>query len=291
MSVLKRLLEKMSLEMKNHGEYVHQNQHMRTLNTFQCDRYCKECKKHQEATKSLEIWRLPPILVSQTCPPPLLYLHLELSCLVRQIIHLKRFQFFNGRWVKSQRSVTFPTENLEPLRYTVENGNGGQGRNARTDKTRTGHQPMHIEDRENKQPSLKRSLTPPINVTNGPPTKRFGTDKELEGQIGGQSDDIETMDISAAENFECTDKAGEDDPSGGVGGVDNDVIVPGIDTGSGGIECEQAEPPSGPAVDLSESNDLLPSNMPKIYDLFATCVSWSALLSDCYCYAVFLPLP
>ncbi len=26
-------------------------------------RYCKECKKHQEATKSLEIWRLPPILV------------------------------------------------------------------------------------------------------------------------------------------------------------------------------------------------------------------------------------
>ena len=28
-------------------------------------RYCKECKKHQEAVKSLEIWRLPPILVRE----------------------------------------------------------------------------------------------------------------------------------------------------------------------------------------------------------------------------------
>ena len=26
-------------------------------------RYCKQCKTHQEAVKSLEIWRLPPILV------------------------------------------------------------------------------------------------------------------------------------------------------------------------------------------------------------------------------------
>lgn len=28
-------------------------------------RYCKQCKKHQEAIKSLEIWRLPPVLVRE----------------------------------------------------------------------------------------------------------------------------------------------------------------------------------------------------------------------------------
>jgi ubiquitin carboxyl-terminal hydrolase 6/32 len=68
--------------------------------------YCKQCERHQEAVKSLEIWRLPPIL----------------------IIHLKRFQFVNGRWVKSQRMVRFPVSNLEPLRYTVQNGNDTEAR-------------------------------------------------------------------------------------------------------------------------------------------------------------------
>ena len=60
-----------------------------------------------------------------------------------QIIHLKRFQFFNGRWVKSQRSVRFPSSDLDPLRYTVQNGNEhrqdgcGEVRN-RTETAQTG---------------------------------------------------------------------------------------------------------------------------------------------------------
>ena len=37
-----------------------------------------------------------------------------------QIIHLKRFQFNNGRWVKSQRVVNFPIKNLNPMAYTGE---------------------------------------------------------------------------------------------------------------------------------------------------------------------------
>ena len=49
--------------------------------------------------------------------------HRDFVCSTHQIIHLKRFQFFNGRWVKSQRMVQFPASNLEPLRYTVQNGN------------------------------------------------------------------------------------------------------------------------------------------------------------------------
>eukprot|EP00731_Ephydatia_muelleri_P022565 Em0015g148a len=59
--------------------------------------YCKRCQKQQLATKSLEIWRFPPIL----------------------IIHLKRFQFFNGHWIKSQQMVKFPMEGLNPMEYKL----------------------------------------------------------------------------------------------------------------------------------------------------------------------------
>ena len=39
-----------------------------------------------------------------------------------QIIHLKRFQFLNGRWVKSQKIVKFPKEKekFDPSAYLVE---------------------------------------------------------------------------------------------------------------------------------------------------------------------------
>ncbi|XP_046684242.1 ubiquitin carboxyl-terminal hydrolase 32 isoform X2 [Homalodisca vitripennis] len=57
--------------------------------------YCSKCKQHQLASKKLEIWRLPPIL----------------------IVHLKRFQFLNGKWVKSQKVVKFPLHNFEPTSY------------------------------------------------------------------------------------------------------------------------------------------------------------------------------
>ncbi|XP_022103734.1 ubiquitin carboxyl-terminal hydrolase 32-like isoform X2 [Acanthaster planci] len=57
--------------------------------------YCSKCKHHRLAVKKLDIWRLPPILV----------------------IHLKRFQFVNGRWVKSQKIVKFPKENFDPSNF------------------------------------------------------------------------------------------------------------------------------------------------------------------------------
>eukprot|EP00800_Vazella_pourtalesii_P019812 TRINITY_DN687_c0_g1_i4.p1 TRINITY_DN687_c0_g1~~TRINITY_DN687_c0_g1_i4.p1 ORF type:complete len:1290 (+),score=322.70 TRINITY_DN687_c0_g1_i4:294-4163(+) len=55
--------------------------------------FCKKCDGLQSATKKLEIFRLPPFL----------------------IIHLKRFQFTNGRWAKSQVPVTFPFSDLQPI--------------------------------------------------------------------------------------------------------------------------------------------------------------------------------
>merc|ERR1719361_1721189 len=57
--------------------------------------YCSVCSSHQPASKKLQIWRLPPIL----------------------IIHLKRFQFVNSRWIKSHKIVDFPLRSLEPTNY------------------------------------------------------------------------------------------------------------------------------------------------------------------------------
>ncbi|KAF0030345.1 hypothetical protein F2P81_017076 [Scophthalmus maximus] len=57
--------------------------------------YCSKCKTHRLATKKLDLWRLPPIL----------------------IVHLKRFQFVNGRWIKSQKIVKFPRGNFDPSAF------------------------------------------------------------------------------------------------------------------------------------------------------------------------------
>lgn len=57
--------------------------------------YCSKCKQHQLASKKLQIWRLPPIL----------------------IVHLKRFQLLNGRWVKSHKIVRFPFHHFDPTDY------------------------------------------------------------------------------------------------------------------------------------------------------------------------------
>nr|CAD7394816.1 unnamed protein product [Timema cristinae] len=57
--------------------------------------YCSKCREHQVANKKLQIWRLPPIL----------------------IVHLKRFQFVNGKWVKSQKIVNFPFDDFDPTAY------------------------------------------------------------------------------------------------------------------------------------------------------------------------------
>jgi len=49
----------------------------------------------QLAVKKLQIWRLPPVL----------------------IVHLKRFQCVNERWIKSHKIVDFPVSGLDPTDY------------------------------------------------------------------------------------------------------------------------------------------------------------------------------
>jgi len=60
--------------------------------------YCPECKDHQKIGKKISLWTLPPIL----------------------IIHLKRFQLLNNRWIKSNKIVKFRMENFDPSIYLVE---------------------------------------------------------------------------------------------------------------------------------------------------------------------------
>ncbi|KAJ8916678.1 hypothetical protein NQ315_000323 [Exocentrus adspersus] len=57
--------------------------------------HCSSCQEKQPATKKLQIWRLPPIL----------------------IIHLKRFDFANNKWVKTQKVVNFPFKDFDPTAY------------------------------------------------------------------------------------------------------------------------------------------------------------------------------
>lgn len=57
--------------------------------------HCARCRAAQPATKVLQIWRLPPIL----------------------IIHLKRFQYVNNKWIKSQKVVNFPFQDFDPSPY------------------------------------------------------------------------------------------------------------------------------------------------------------------------------
>lgn len=50
--------------------------------------YCSKCKKHQQATKKFDLWKLPEILV----------------------IHLKRFQYSKYSHHKIEIPVEFPFE-------------------------------------------------------------------------------------------------------------------------------------------------------------------------------------
>eukprot|EP00795_Rhopilema_esculentum_P015115 gene15115-6296_t len=60
--------------------------------------YCPECKKHQKIAKKFSLWTLPPIL----------------------IIHIKRFQLLNNRWIKSNKIVKFPMKKFDPSSYLEE---------------------------------------------------------------------------------------------------------------------------------------------------------------------------
>ncbi|XP_033647195.1 ubiquitin carboxyl-terminal hydrolase 15-like [Asterias rubens] len=64
--------------------------------------YCPECKKHQEATKKFDLWRLPKILV----------------------VHLKRFSYTRFWRDKLDTVVNFPLEDLDMSQYVINPNDG-----------------------------------------------------------------------------------------------------------------------------------------------------------------------
>jgi ubiquitin C-terminal hydrolase len=61
-------------------------------------RYCPCCKKHQQAMKKLDLWRLPEVLV----------------------IHLKRFSYTQFTRNKLETFVDFPTTDLDLSSYIAD---------------------------------------------------------------------------------------------------------------------------------------------------------------------------
>uniref|UniRef100_A0A914VS44 ubiquitinyl hydrolase 1 n=1 Tax=Plectus sambesii TaxID=2011161 RepID=A0A914VS44_9BILA len=61
--------------------------------------HCKHCKANTPASKKLDIWRLPKIL----------------------LVHLKRFVYVekDRRWVKSLKLIDFPLHNFDPSEFIV----------------------------------------------------------------------------------------------------------------------------------------------------------------------------
>ncbi|KAF1896550.1 hypothetical protein Lal_00034248 [Lupinus albus] len=59
------------------------------------NRYCPRCKEHRQASKKLDLWRLPEVLV----------------------IHLKRFQYSRFMKNKLETYVNFPVDNLDLSAY------------------------------------------------------------------------------------------------------------------------------------------------------------------------------
>lgn len=60
--------------------------------------YCPKCKKHQEATKKLDLWSLPDVLV----------------------VHLKRFSYCRWWRDKLDSVVHFPTKDLNLKKYVLD---------------------------------------------------------------------------------------------------------------------------------------------------------------------------
>ena len=128
---------------------------------------------------------------------------------------------------------------------------------------------MQVEDIELKESPLKRQLTPPTDMDSQPPAKRSVPEGEVEGEV--------TMIDEASEEEGVDGEAGEphgDDSPASEAGEDGE-------TGEDG-EAGEAEQPA--SMEVTETGELLPNNMPKIYDLFATCVSYkfhSLAIVDC----------
>lgn len=169
----------------------------------------------------------------------------------------------NGRWVKSQRDVSFPLTNLDPLRYTVQNGNGNSS------GSNTPRSPSYSETTIREEQLVRKSLgeiprSSPINK-NGEDSGR-GTENEVrtlrdsesvEQQPNGQS-------VGGSE-VEEEEEEMEENGKKGVSQVMMELsnLSSNLTDGNGDTTEDSATSVNGTA------------HPPKLYDLFAISVSSS----------------
>jgi len=65
---------------------------------------CSKCEAPKRTFKKMDLWKMPPFL----------------------IVHLKRFQFYNNRWKKSNRLVEFPLEDLRISEWLPKKKKNGE---------------------------------------------------------------------------------------------------------------------------------------------------------------------
>jgi ubiquitin carboxyl-terminal hydrolase 6/32 len=118
--------------------------------------YCSRCKKHQTATKKMNIWKLPPVL----------------------IIHLKRFQFVNNRWAKSAKVVRFPVHDFDPSKYVFVPPTSV----VTTKGSATSAQSTEVMQ----SPSLQRDYPPALAEDRTRPQQASLADKEEKACIGSE---------------------------------------------------------------------------------------------------------
>ncbi|XP_063059044.1 ubiquitin carboxyl-terminal hydrolase 32-like [Engraulis encrasicolus] len=181
--------------------------------------YCSKCKTHRLATKKLDLWRLPPIL----------------------IVHLKRFQFVNGRWIKSQKIVKFPRENFDPSAFLTprEADHGGSSDELRdlgvgVTKSCSGDGTNTGELKES--PGLAHTPSGPLSSRDSSPCGSPKRDGRRYGRIFPPQLDVrlqlslskESLDSGRESPME-TEPSSVDGEGGGVGCLDSAL---GEDTGS-----------------------------------------------------------
>lgn len=77
-------------------QVFHSTGHVSWFMNFGC-RYCPNCKEHRQASKKLDLWRLPEILV----------------------IHLKRFSYTRFLKNKLETFVDFPIDDFDLSNYVI----------------------------------------------------------------------------------------------------------------------------------------------------------------------------
>lgn len=106
----------------------------RAFRTRRPCRRCPRCQDFRKATKKLDLWRLPPVLVIR---PPCVARDCARSSMP-QIIHLKRFVYVRNHWVKASKRIAYAVDDFDTSRFVLS-PTPTVGADAAADAPNSGH--------------------------------------------------------------------------------------------------------------------------------------------------------